>query len=225
MAPSVAQQPQVPQSYSEETKIEGVSGFFHQPGVKIAEGILGAAAAAGLGAFALHEWRKHDKVKNTHAPAFQQYPTQHGTLEWMRVGGPLPSNAIQLGRDTDGTPLYAGRAAFEGGWHVGKIHLNELKIGYGGKEHTIQNGFEVLCGSPHGITVLPQTGAVNLAGLMKQPIDAGHEANGDRLFLAIFDDNGSVQVGKAGTHLMNGGSYCYAGKELSALQYRVVVLA
>ncbi|KAJ3143132.1 hypothetical protein HK100_009631 [Physocladia obscura] len=191
-----------------EERREEERGFFDRPGVKIAEGILGTAAAAGLGAFAIHEWRerkRHDA--STGMPAFTEYQTSRGPI---------------LGRDSDGAPLFAARASIHGGWHIGKARDgHQACISYGGKEEYIKGNFQILCGAASGVTAVPQGGALNLQGLPSMPLDAGHEDNGEKLFIGVVDYKGSVQVGKVGP-AMNGINFGYAGKEENLTTYRVV---
>ncbi|KAI8833510.1 hypothetical protein BJ741DRAFT_612289 [Chytriomyces cf. hyalinus JEL632] len=217
-----------PQSAPAQPEKIPEKNFFEQNGLKIAGGVLGAAAVLGVGAFAMHEWRETKKVSNTQAPAFASYNTNHGPLTWIKVTGkkdPLPQNAVQLGRDTDGAPLYAGRAPYEGGWQVGKVRDSDFYFSYGGKEIAFEGGFEVLCGTAHGITVVPQVGTLNLASITNQPIDAGHESNGDRLYLAVCEHRGGMQVGKCGPRIAQGAAFGLDGKEHFSPQYRVVVIA
>ncbi|KAI9329277.1 hypothetical protein BDR26DRAFT_939441 [Obelidium mucronatum] len=171
--------------------------------------ILAGAAVVGLGAYAVHNWRekkRHDASSN--APAFSSYQTSAGPVIWRSVtpGTNLPQDALQLGRDTDGSPLYAGRAPIYGGWHIGK------------------GNFEVLCGSPKAVSVVPQEKDLDLDTLPHQPIDAGHEANGERLYVALIDKDGSTQIGKCGPNLEGGANYGFFGKEYTAKHYRAVVL-
>lgn len=66
---------------------------------------------------------------------------------WVTVlpGGALPANALPVGHESDGTPLYAGRVAYMGGIHLGKYRpgFPGVNIGYGGLEVTVAS-FDVL---------------------------------------------------------------------------------
>ncbi|KAJ3128131.1 hypothetical protein HK100_009348 [Physocladia obscura] len=118
-----------------------------------AGGILGTAAVVELGAFAVHEWRKHKRHDATTSfPAFTEYQTPHGPIFWKPInGGPAPVDAIQLRSDSDGAALFAARAAIHGGWHTGKARdNNQACISYGGREEYIKGAFQVLCGSAAG---------------------------------------------------------------------------
>ncbi|KAJ3073722.1 hypothetical protein HDU98_000858 [Podochytrium sp. JEL0797] len=210
----------------EERKEE--ESIWNSTGMHVAEGVIGTAAVVGLGALAMGEWKKQSKHNaQSNAPAFSQYQSSAGPLFWRPVqpGQQSPQDAIQLGRDGDGTPLYAARASVWGGWHVGKANgRGDVYISYGGKEEKIRGAYEMLCGNPRGISVIPQSGAINLQQLPSQPIDAGHEANGDRLYVAIADHQGSVQVGKCSASNQSGCNFPYGGKEVAYKSYRVVVI-
>ncbi|KAJ3026299.1 UNVERIFIED_CONTAM: hypothetical protein HDU68_005900 [Siphonaria sp. JEL0065] len=217
-----------PPQQQQQQQQQGQGNIWNSTGMHVAEGVLGTAAVVGLGAFAVHQWREN-KRHNAHsnAPAFTQYQSSRGPLFWRSVipGTPVPQDAIQLGRDVDNAPIFAARAPFAGGWHIGKINGSSQTcyISYGGREETIKQGFEVLCGSPNTISVVPQSGHLNLQGLTQQPLDAGHEENGDRLFVAIVEHQGSVQVGKCGP-ATEGINFGFGGKEVNSRNYKVVVI-
>ncbi|KAJ3070293.1 hypothetical protein HDU98_006687 [Podochytrium sp. JEL0797] len=195
----------------------------------IAGGLVGTAALAGIGALALNGWKKQQAFNSqSNAPCFSQYQSSQGLLQWRPVcpGQQIPQDSIALGRDSDGTNLYAARAAIHGGWHIGKTNgRGDVYISYGGKELRIKGDYQIFCGPPRGVTVLPQCGQLNLQGLSMQPIDAGHEADGDRLYVAITDHLGSIQVGKCSARNSSGCNFPYGGKEVADRTYRVVVIA
>jgi hypothetical protein len=69
-----------------------------------------------------------------------------GTFIWVAAsGGQVPDGAVALGREKDGTPLFAARAQYQGGLHLGKVRLafGAANIPYGGKEVKV-NAYEVL---------------------------------------------------------------------------------
>jgi hypothetical protein len=53
---------------------------------------------------------------------------------WVLVQRPgeLPQGAIPVGREADGTPLFAARAFHEGGLHVGSAHFFSLHARHAG---------------------------------------------------------------------------------------------
>ncbi|KAJ3070294.1 hypothetical protein HDU98_006688 [Podochytrium sp. JEL0797] len=188
----------------------------------------GAIMGGLLGAAALTSWKKNsDYHAQSNAPCFSQYQTSQGILQWRPVfpGQQFPQDAIALGRDSDGTNLYAARAALFGGWHIGKSNgRGGVYISYGGKEHKIKTSYEILCGNPRGVSVIHQSGVLNLEQLPSQPIDGGHEASGERLFVAIVDHKGSMQIGKCSAKNKAGCNFPYGGKEVADKNYRVVVI-
>ncbi|KAJ3135795.1 hypothetical protein HK100_002288 [Physocladia obscura] len=172
-------------------------------------------------------WRNLNKYNSRSGrPAYSTYESMHGPIIWRVVNGLLPIDAIQLGRDSDGAPIYAARAPLHGGWHIGKCrNAHSANISYGGNEVQIHNSFEILCGPPTSIVTVPQSGHLDLVGLATQPLEGGYEANGERLFVALAERiDGSLQVGKCGP-AMNGCDYGYGGREETTFSYRVVCVA
>lgn len=67
-------------------------------------------------------------------------------LDWQKgSGGHVPDNAVVVGEESDGTPLYVARAWHGGGLHVGKIKdgWKHCSIAYGGEEVAVTT-YEVL---------------------------------------------------------------------------------
>ncbi|KAJ3026300.1 UNVERIFIED_CONTAM: hypothetical protein HDU68_005901 [Siphonaria sp. JEL0065] len=187
------------------------------------------AAVVGLGAYAVHNWRekkRHDAAAG--APAFHSYQTSFGEVIWRSVtpGTHLPQDALQLGRDADGAPLFAARAPIYGGWHIGKVNgaTGQAYVSYGGKEEEVNGPFEVLCGNPKAISVVEQERDLDLDTLPHQPVDGGHEKNGDRLYVAIINYEGTTQIGKTGPQFEDGAAFGYGGKEHIAKHYKAIVL-
>jgi hypothetical protein len=74
------------------------------------------------------------------------HPNQQ-ELKWVpSSGNNLPTGALQAGGDYK-SPLFIGRAQFQGGVCCGKFEPshNCVYLSWGGREHCIQNNFEVLC--------------------------------------------------------------------------------
>ena len=70
----------------------------------------------------------------------------HSELVWVPSGnGHAPTGALVGGQQSDGTPLYIGRAHHNGSMVVGKVHPNHhvLYIPFGGEEVAIHS-YEVL---------------------------------------------------------------------------------
>lgn len=61
-------------------------------------------------------------------------------FEWIAsANGHVPEGAISAGSQSNGEPLYVGRAHYEGSLTPGKIHQshNCLYIPFGGAEHSV----------------------------------------------------------------------------------------
>ena len=74
------------------------------------------------------------------------HPNQQ-ELRWVPTNGNnLPTGALQAGGDYK-SPLYIGRAPFQGGVCCGKYEPSHgcVYVPWGGKEHGVPNNFEVLC--------------------------------------------------------------------------------
>ncbi|KAJ3239119.1 hypothetical protein HDU81_006450 [Chytriomyces hyalinus] len=144
---------------------------------------------------------------------------------WRAGSKTLPHDAIRLGRDVDGTPLYAGRAKVKGGGvQVGKIRGGEAcYIPYGGRELTFKKGFEVFCGDSRVIDLEEVEGKIPLMKIADlKPIEAGSEANGMPLYIGIHEAFGTIQIGKCSPSLP-GCHFSYNGKEHVGAKFRMVV--
>ncbi len=100
----------------------------------------------------------------------------------------LPPDAVQIGHEGTGQPLFSARAWHEGGLHLGKAgpHLYRgCSISYGGGEVQLDT-YEVLCAKPdptllkwmcfnHGETLCVEGW---------QPVEGGREKDGQSLFVA-----------------------------------------
>ncbi|KAJ2002305.1 hypothetical protein GGI04_003396 [Coemansia thaxteri] len=144
-------------------------------------------------------------------------------FEWVRASnGAIPSNALAQGVEHDGQPLYIARAFFKGGLHPGKAapHLANggFAMGWGGRTQQL-NEYFVLCGDVNRAQWLPAHGPVTAD--RRVLIEAGHEANGERLYVARANVDNSQQLGKAGTHL-GGMSFSYGGAERGQEEYMVL---
>ncbi len=75
-----------------------------------------------------------------------EYEIFVGAGVWIRAAaGVIPRNAMPAGREANGEILYAARASYEGGMHIGKIKAgwNAAIIPYGGREVQVPR-YEVL---------------------------------------------------------------------------------
>ncbi|KAI9330742.1 hypothetical protein BDR26DRAFT_693840 [Obelidium mucronatum] len=147
---------------------------------------------------------------------------------WKTISGKyVPAEAIPIGRDSDGAPLFAARALFKGGIHVGKARNGAVcHIPFGGKEILLSESdpYDVLCGNPGAVEWVPTndkvSGSLVTTGRL---IEGGREADGGLLFVGVCDTyfHGS-QVGKCGPNLV-GLHYSYGGKEIRVSHYRVAL--
>lgn len=68
-----------------------------------------------------------------------QPPTHsHGKFSWVPcVNGQIPHGCVPVGRDKDGTPLYAGRAKHQGDVLPAKVRRDHhgAYVAWGGGEH------------------------------------------------------------------------------------------
>ncbi|KAI9481807.1 hypothetical protein LPJ78_002140 [Coemansia sp. RSA 989] len=154
--------------------------------------------------------------------------TPQDQLQWVKASnGSIPERAIAQGSDTDGQPLYIARAYFKGGLQPGKAapHLKDggFVMGWGGRAHPL-NEYFVLCGNASYIRWVPVTGPVKLDEGIR-PVDAGHEAGGEKLFVGRASVGASMQLGKAGSHLNGGMSYAFGDGERNEKHYQVLVYA
>ena len=81
--------------------------------------------------------------KEVQSGAFQVYV---GKGKWVKSSsGKIPLGAITVGYDADQKPLYAARANYRGGQHLGKMKwgFKGAHIGYGGREIEVSE-YEVL---------------------------------------------------------------------------------
>lgn len=72
-----------------------------------------------------------------------------GKAAWEHASdGQIPDGALKLGEEANGDPLFAARASYQDGVHIGKVRLDfrGANIPYGGKEVAV-NPYEVLVAS------------------------------------------------------------------------------
>ncbi|KAJ3239121.1 hypothetical protein HDU81_006452 [Chytriomyces hyalinus] len=168
----------------------------------------------------------------------QQHPAPP-RIWWAPItqsGLSVLNQAIALGVDADGSPLYACRMAYEGGMQVGKLRRDSsgvaAYISYGGTERVSHcnhhENVQVLCGDRGAVELLRVDGRLVSAFVATiAPVEAGRESNGNPLFVAVTADRGigiGTQVGKCGMHLQ-GMSYGFMGKERSSECFLILVHA
>lgn len=101
----------------------------------------------------------------------------------------FPPDALQIGHDGSGQPLFSARAWHEGGLQLGKAgpHLNRgCSISYGGAEIQTDT-YEVLCAARPDPALLKWM-CFNHGEEMRvegwQPVEGGRERDGQSLFVA-----------------------------------------
>ncbi len=140
--------------------------------------------------------------------------------------GAVPDNAVALGRDSDGEPLY-GCSALVGppgreSPQPGKLNrrIGACNVPWGGSERTVP-AYRVLVKATAGddFGLRPPQGA----GMPDRAVPGGRDTDGQALFLCVVAmPDGSRHVGK----IQPGWNRChigYAGHEIEAAGYQVVV--
>jgi len=111
-----------------------------------------------------------------------QYEVLSGSgFTWVQsASGHVPTGAVSAGNQSNGEPLYVGRAHFQGSLTPGKVHRSHgcLYIPFGGAEHSVQQ-YEVLIGQQR--STWTQTSAYN--PLPEGAILAGNDADGTPLYV------------------------------------------
>ncbi|HEX8950669.1 MAG TPA: DM9 repeat-containing protein, partial [Polyangia bacterium] len=125
----------------------------------------------------------------------------------------LPDDAIVIGHDTDGAPLYSCRASYNGGLHPGKTRSDSFacRFSYGGTEQQA---------TTYQVLVPAWTPAAN--GVI--PVDAipfGNEAGGSPLYACSANYGGGTQLGKLGVGF-DGCFVPWGGQEIHVASYSVL---
>ncbi|KAJ3185780.1 hypothetical protein HDU85_001142 [Gaertneriomyces sp. JEL0708] len=219
-----------------------IAGFsIDEDKLKIGGGIIGTAAAIGIGAFA------YDKYQDSKEASTQQQWSESNWLQeaqfrqgqyleavknntslppvtWVLTeAGKIPAGAIVGGHEADNTPLYIGRAFQGNGVHIGKVAAkwNEgCMIPWGGKE-VAKKQFEILLGYENAVKWVDIQGSCKVDRLNAKPVEGGREADGTPLYVAQAMVKGGVIVGKASENL-NGAMIPYGGDERKEKSYRVL---
>ncbi|ORY20747.1 hypothetical protein BCR39DRAFT_474891 [Naematelia encephala] len=148
-------------------------------------------------------------------------------LMWKLVekGQDLPRDALPIGNEADGMPLFSARAWWEGGLQLGKAgtHLSHrASISYGGSEHNLEV-YEVLCGPPDPSLIKWMTYRHGEhAGIEGwQPVEGGREKDGTPVLLAKGEYENGVHPGKC---LLNDDHACvgWGGGELWVRPFQIL---
>lgn len=141
------------------------------------------------------------------------------SVQWEKshVKSSLSSNAVQGGRDSDGSLIFVGRALHNGIFLPAKIipSKNACYVSYNGGEVFVEN-FEVLIGERDFIWEPSSDGRVNPA-----TVSTGRDGN-DEIFIGRAPFQGSLTIGKV--HPSHRCLYFpYNGREERTSTYEVLV--
>ena len=129
----------------------------------------------------------------------------------------MPPNAIVAGKNGNGQPLYVCRAQYEGGLYPGTLAggSRDCSISCEGREYSLSQ-YEILVGNGYN-WVSVYNGEIPFDAL-----PAGNEQKGKILYICRGEVNSEWHAGKI-RQTYSGCSVPYAGKELTALWYQVLV--
>uniref|UniRef100_A0A1I8PFC2 Uncharacterized protein n=1 Tax=Stomoxys calcitrans TaxID=35570 RepID=A0A1I8PFC2_STOCA len=131
----------------------------------------------------------------------------------------LPPYTISGGYDSDGTPIFVGRAEHEGELLAAKVVPSKgcAYVAWGGSEH-VKYQYELLTGTTYGW--MPS----EHGGVPPTSVLTGYDSQGQPLYIGRAYHNGSLSVGKV--HSSHGCLYIpYGGQEIRLSQYEVLVRA
>ncbi|KAI9097425.1 hypothetical protein DFS34DRAFT_580754 [Phlyctochytrium arcticum] len=248
--PAYQQQPpnnnnQQQQGYGGQNNSGGYGSITQNPpqnALKIGGGILGTAAAIGIGAFAFDKYKDSKEEKEEIAWGATNWETdarrRQGEyleaikankslppVQWVLTDGAnIPQGAISGGQDRDGTPLYIARAYYDKAVHVGKISKNMsdgCRIAVDGKERVV-NKYEILLGYENAVRWVDCSGELRDDGL--RLVEGGREEDNRPIYIAQAHLKSSVVPGKCGKHL-RGAYVAFDGDEENERSYRVLTYA
>ncbi|XP_022192483.2 uncharacterized protein LOC111050462 isoform X1 [Nilaparvata lugens] len=142
-----------------------------------------------------------------------------GTFMWVQgMQGSVPPNAVKVGQDKDGAPIFAGRAFHEGDLIPAKINPthNAAYVAYGGQE-VAKYEYEILCSAHIGWQTAGD------GNVPPEAICVGQTQCGEKLYLGRTMHDGTLTPGKIQpSH--NCLYISYGGEELRFTEYEVAVL-
>ncbi|KAI8893572.1 hypothetical protein BC833DRAFT_607923 [Globomyces pollinis-pini] len=172
------------------------------------------------------EWETDAKKRTDeyHNLVRQKQPVP--AVAWILVtDNTIPANAIQLGNEKNGLPLYAARAYFENGLHVGKTSLliKGAEIPWGTKANIVPN-YEILVGSPSAVEWVSSLGKLAVSNGQYQGHDliGGGTDDGKSLYIARTHYEHGIHIGKVGSHT-DGCYLSFGEKEKYIPDYQVLV--
>ncbi|KZS98393.1 hypothetical protein SISNIDRAFT_546349 [Sistotremastrum niveocremeum HHB9708] len=195
--------------------------------LEVGGGIAAGLAALGAGYFGYKHHEKTQEQQKAHAfaltawiqeakkrrDAFYVNGVRPPTIWVYNEGHHIPKEALHGGYE-EGHPLFICRSYVEGGLHIGKA-APEMPEG------AVAGQYEVLLGNPRLVRWVDFEGTFDIDRLGAIPVEGGHEANGQVLYIAQAEYNGGVHPGKVGA-TTDGAYISYANREKSVKQYRVL---
>lgn len=139
--------------------------------------------------------------------------------QWVAYTGKIPANAV-VGGFENGQPLYVGRAPFEGGMHPGKVLTGAgglCNIGWGGKEYSFAQGFEILTAPANSVAWVEYNGTVPPYAILGGYNDAMQR---EPLYIAKHAYMGGEHCGKLWANACNIG---WGGQEI-VLNQKIYIL-
>ncbi|TPX57399.1 hypothetical protein PhCBS80983_g03850 [Powellomyces hirtus] len=211
--------------------------------LKIGGGILGTAAAVGIGAFA---WDKYSDAKEDKAELEWGYANwekdarrRQGEyleaiknnanlppLTWVLTeGNNIPQGAIRGGQDADGSPFYIGRAYAKRGVHIGKVSANlrdGCHVSCDGDDVAVMK-YEILLGFENAVRWIDGSGKLDNIGGYKM-VEGGRDPDGSVLYIGQCHRKGSVVPGKV-SEAFKGCYIAWDGDSENENNYRFLVYA
>ncbi|KAJ3139672.1 hypothetical protein HDU90_009173 [Geranomyces variabilis] len=203
----------------------------------IGGGLLGTAAALGLGAFAIHEYQENKEEKADEAWGAENWladarrrQTEYVAavkenkdlppVQWVLTENEhIPSGAIKGGQDAKGNPLYIARAYFDNAIHIGSASTtfkDGAHIAYKGKQREVKT-YEVLLGFENAVRWVPGQGPLkNIEG---KPVEGGRAADGTPIYIGQGHIKNTVVPGSVSAQL-EGCACAYDDDEKMETMYR-----
>ena len=136
---------------------------------------------------------------------------------WITAtNGSIPEGAAVNGHEQDGRPLFVCRAFLNEGLHPGKVRpeFGAANIPFGGREVKV---------GTYQVLMNPGRWVAASGGLIPEDaVVAGHEADGEPLFVARAIFQGGLHPGKVRL-AFKAANVGFANKEQKAFQYEVLV--
>ncbi|UYV82900.1 hypothetical protein LAZ67_22001320 [Cordylochernes scorpioides] len=141
--------------------------------------------------------------------------------EWQTaVGGSLPGTPVQGGVDSNGEPIYVGRAHHNGDNIPGKVVPSHgcCYVSWSGDEHS-HHDYQVLCNPSYSQLEWQWADGSNIP---PGAIQGGATADGEPLYIGRHEHDGSMTIGKV--HPSHGCVYLpFGGSEHSYSNYEILV--